>query len=215
MDKMYRLIIFDMDGTLLKERTIFRIAKEKGFLEKLISIMEEKIKPYEKTILIAKLLKCMDIEELIKIFRKIPLNEGAEFVIKKLKEKGIKIAIATDSYQIFALDLKKRLGIDFIFSNELVVKDGHVTGEIKICNNEPKFINCKQHSICKKEILNELCKKLGIRKEETIAVGDGEIDICMIKEAGLGIAFNGNEKVIKNADVKIENLAEILKYVVD
>ena len=95
------------------------------------------------------------------------------------------------------------------------MKDGHVTGEIKICNNEPKFINCKQHSICKKEILNELCKKLGIRKEETIAVGDGEIDICMIKEAGLGIAFNGNEKVIKNADVKIENLAEILKYVVD
>jgi len=211
----YRLIIFDMDGTLLNGRTIFKIAEEKGFENKLNEIMKGKMVAYKKTIEIAKLLRCIEKDEFLEIFRKIPLNENAKYVVNELKKIGMKIAIATDSYQIAAMDLKNRLGIDYVFSNEIVIKGNHLTGEIILNNKNPtkKFEGCKIHSICKRDILFQLCKDLKIGIEETIAVGDGKVDICMIKEAGLGIAFNAEEDVRKNADVSINNLTEILKYV--
>lgn len=210
----YKLVVFDMDNTLLNGRTIFKIAEEKGFMDKLIEIIDSKEEAYRKTIEIAKLLRCMREKEFLKIFRKIPLNKNAEYVVKELKKMGTKIAIVTDSYQIAALDLKERLGIDYVFSNELVVEDGHITGEIMLNNKmlTKKFEECKIHSICKKEVLQKLCKQLGIETKEVIAVGDSSVDICMLKEAGLGIAFNADYGVREAADASISDLSEILKY---
>lgn len=204
-----------MDGTLLNGRTIFKIAEEKGFEKKLAEIIKSKMMAYKKTVEIAKLLKCIKKDEFLEIFRKIPLNKNAKYVVDELKKIGMKIAIATDSYQIAAMDLKSRLGIDYVFSNEIVIKNNHLTGDI-ILNNKnltKKFEGCKIHSICKRDVLFQLCKDLKISTDEAIAVGDGKVDICMIKEAGLGIAFNAEEEVRKNADVIVNNLIEILKYV--
>ena len=215
MKKMYKLVIFDMDGTLLNGRTIFKIAEEKGFMDKLNEIMNSRKEAYKKSIAIAKLLKCMTEKEFLKMFREIPLNKNAEIVVERLREKDIKTAIITDSYHIAALDLKKRLSIDYAFSNELVMKDGHITGEIILHNKNPvkKFEGCSQHSICKKEVMKNLCMKLNIEKEETVAIGDSVGDACMLKEAGLGIAFNGSNEIKEVADVCINDLIEILKYI--
>jgi len=210
----YKLVIFDMDGTLLNGRTVFKVAEEKGFKNKLIEIMNGKKEPYRKTIEIAKLLKCMTKEDFLKIFREISFNENAEYVVKELKKLGIKTAIATDSYHVAAFDLKERLGIDYAFSNEIVIESGHFTGEI-ILNNKnltKRFNGCKIHSICKREVLHRLCRMLDIKEKEVIAVGDSSVDICMLKEAGLGLAFNASKEVAKNADISITDLSEILKY---
>ncbi len=211
---MYKLVIFDMDGTLLNGRTIFEIAKEKGFMDELVKIMNSGKEAYKRSIAIAKLLECMTEKEFLKIFRGIPLNKNAEIVVEKLKAMGIKTAIITDSYHIAALDLKRRLSIDYAFSNELVIEDGHITGEIILHNKNPvkKFEECRQHSICKKEAMEKLCMELNIEKREVIAVGDSPGDICMLKEAGLGIAFNGSDEIKKVADASIDDLIEILKY---
>lgn len=211
----YKLIIFDMDGTLINGRTIFKIAEEKDFKEKLMEILNSEKRAYEKTIEIAKLLHCITKEEFLKIFREIPLNDNAKYVIEELKKLGIKVAIVTDSYHIVALDLKNRLNVDYVFSNEIIIKNNHLTGEVILNNKEisKRFEGCKIHSICKRDILLQLCKLLEISAEEVIAVGDSSVDICMLKEAGLGIAFNAEEEVRKNADVSISNLIEILKYV--
>ena len=204
-----------MDGTLLNGRTIFKIAEDKGFEKKLDEIMRSKMMAYKKTIEIAKLLECIKKDEFLEIFRKIPLNKNAKYVVNELKKIGMKIAIATDSYQIAAVDLKNRLGIDYVFSNEIVIKNNHLTGDITLNNKNltKKFEGCKIYSICKRDVLFQLCKDLKISTDEAIAVGDGKVDICMIKEAGLGIAFNAEEEVRKNADIAINNLIEILKYV--
>ena len=177
--------------------------------------MNSRNKAYEKTIEIAKLLKCMTEKEFLEIFRKIPLNKNAEIVLERLNELKIKTAIVTDSYHIGALDLKKRISIDYSFSNELMIEDGHITGEIILHNKNPvkKFEGCMQHSICKKEVMEKLCMKLNIKKEDVIAVGDSIGDACMIKEAGLGIAFNGSNEIKKVAGVCINDLIEILKYI--
>ena len=204
-----------MDGTLLRERTIFRMAEERGFEEELRKIIDTEKPSYEKSMEIARLLKCMERDEFMEIFRKIPLRENAGYVIKELKRKGLKTAIVSDSYQIAADDLKRRLDMDYAFANKLIVKNGHMTGEIIIHNKNLKkrFNGCKIHSICKRDVLHNLCRKMGIKCEEAIVVGDGKIDICMLREAGLGVAIGDDEEVRKEADVAVENLMEILKYV--
>jgi hydroxymethylpyrimidine pyrophosphatase-like HAD family hydrolase len=62
-------------------------------------------------------------------------------------------------------------------------------------------------------VLEQLCNKLGIPIEESIAIGDGKVDIGMIKRAGLGIAFNAPEEVKQNANVVTKDLKEILEYI--
>ena len=131
-----------------------------------------------------------------------------------LSEKAIKTAIATDSYQFIADDLKNRLQFDFAFANNLVIKDNIITGKLKINNiiKKPCYSGIT-YSICKGHILEKLCNRLNIKNTEVIAVGDGVVDIGMIKRAGLGIAYKAPEKVQKNADIITDDLSVILEYI--
>ena len=216
MNQTFKIVVFDMDGTLLKERTIFVFAEKKGFIDDLLYIINNnQIKSYEKSIKIAKLLKGMDCRDLLSLFRKISLQDYTEHVIKKLKDFDIKTAIATNSYRFFANDLKNRLGIDYLFANDLVIRDKIITGELIIHNKylNLKYDYCKQHSICKSHVLDYICNKLRINPDEIIAVGDGEIDICMLKKAGIGIAFKAPENVQQNAYTSTDDLRSVLDYI--
>jgi len=211
----YKMVLFDMDGTLLKNRTIFVFAERKGFMDRLINIINSNIVSYKKSIEIAKLLKGASEKELLEIFRSIPLNKDVEKVVDTLKKKRIITAIVTNSYQFVADDLRKRLGINHAFANNLIIENGIVNGELEINNKQlvKEHKDCNIHSICKVCILDDLCSKFEIDKTEVIAVGDGEIDICMLKKAGLGIAFNASDKVQKHADINTYNMEVILKYI--
>jgi len=207
--------MFDMDGTLLKKRTIFVFAEKKGFYNDLLRIVNSNKISYLKSIEIAKLLRGMDSRELLEIFRDIPLQKNVKIIISELRRRKIKTAIVTNSYQFVADDLKKRLNIDYAFANNLIIDKNIVTGKL-IANNRDlteKNDECKIHSICKSCVMDKLCKKLGITPGEVIAVGDGEIDICMLRKAGIGIAFNAPEKVQKNADIITNDLKIILKLI--
>jgi phosphoserine phosphatase len=212
----YKLVVFDMDGTLLKDRGIFVIAEKKGFIDDLWRfIKDESMEYYERSIEIAKLSKGFSQNEFLEIFRKIPLQEDAEEVIKKLKKRNIKTAIATDSYKFLAEDLKQRLGIDYTFANNLIIDNDIITGDLEIFNKELKedFSSDRIYSICKSCVLEDLCKDLDISLEEAIAIGDGIVDIGMIKRAGLGIAIQASDEVKKQADIVSENLRIILDYI--
>ena len=83
----FKLVIFDMDGTLLKGRTIFIFAEKKGFTDKLLRLIHNSNKKfYERSIDIAKLSKGLKSEELLEIFKKIPLQENVETVVEELKK---------------------------------------------------------------------------------------------------------------------------------
>ena len=203
-----------MDDTLLKGRTIFVFAEKRGFTDKLLNITNSSRVSYKKTIEIAKLLKGASARKLLEIFRNIPLQEHVEDTLTVLKNKGIKTAIVTNSYQFLADDLKDRLGIDYAFANNLIIKKDIVTGEIIINNKtKKKCDNGKIYSICKGHILDHLCNTLNIDPKEVIAVGDGMIDVGMIKKAGLGIAFNAPKEVQKHADIITNDLKCILSYI--
>ena len=210
----YKLVLFDMDGTLLDGRTIYTLAEKKEFKNELTSILKSGKKFYEITIEIAKLLKGYKKSELIKIIREIPLQKDVEKLIKELKKRKIKTAILTDSYQFVADDLRKRLDLDYAYANNLISLNGRFTGRIVIHNNEliKDYINNEIYSICKSCVLDELCDKLGISEKEVIAIGDGIVDISMLDKAGLGIAFKASEKVQKHADVTSSDIINLLNY---
>ena len=198
----YKLVVFDMDGTLLKDRGIFVIAEKKGFIDELWKfIRDESMEYYKRSIEIAKLSKGFSQKEFLEIFRSVPVRENAKEVINKLKNSNIKTAIATDSYKFLADDLKGRLGIDYTFANNLIIDNDIITGELEIFNKELKedFSSNRIYSICKSSVLEGLCEELGISLEEAIAVGDSKVDIGMIKKAGLGIAFHAKDIVKQNA----------------
>ena len=212
----FKLVMFDMDGTLIQDRGIFVIADKKGFKDELIKkIRDNNLEFYKRSIDIAKLSKGLNIKELLEIFRSIKLSENIENVIKELKKNNIKTAIATDSDKFLADDLKNRLGLDYTFANNLITINDVITGELEIHNKDltQDFFSGKIYSLCKSCALEQLCIDLGISLNETIAVGDGKVDIGMIKKAGLGIAYNAPEEVQINADVVTNDLRVILKYI--
>ena len=212
----YKLVLFDMDGTLLKDRGIFVIAEKLGFYNELLEMFKYSGNDfYKKSIEIATLSKGFTTDEYLEIFRQVPYSKNAEKVIGELKNKNIKTAIATDSYQLLADDIKERLGIDYAFANNLITNDGIITGELELSNKELKkdFSSGRIYSICKSCVLEQLCDDLNISTDEAIAVGDGRVDIGMIKKAGLGIAYRAPEDVQEQADIATDELSTILKYI--
>ena len=212
----FKLVMFDMDGTLIQDRGIFVIAEKMGFKDELIrEINNDTLDFYKKSIEVAKLSKGLNKSEILDIFRSINLSKNVDNVIKKLKNQNITTAIATDSYKFLADDLKERLGLDYTFANNLITNGDKITGDLEIHNKDltKDFFSGKIYSICKSCALESLCKKLGISINQAIAVGDGKVDIGMIKKAGLGIAYNAPEIVKKNADVVTNDLGIILDYI--
>jgi len=210
-----KLVLFDMDGTLLDGRTIQRFAEKKGFKNQLNNLLKSDKKFYEITIEIAKLLKGMRKGELLEIFREISLQENADKIIQHLKSRNIKTAIVTDSYQFVADDLRERLDIDYSFANNLLSKNDVFTGEIEIHNSDYIIdpINDEVYSICKSCVLEKLCQDLDISEKEVMAVGDGIVDVGMISKSGIGIAFKASDIVKKHANVTTNNLIDILNYI--
>jgi len=212
----YKLAAFDMDGTLLQRRSIFVVAEEIGLIDQVMKIINDDIYNYEKTIEIAKLLRGVSKNKFMNIVKTIPLNDGVREVIDELKRKGVKTAIISAGYNLASEIVKNKLGIDFVLSNRLKVdKNDVLTGEVEMYNKNIVRIkgHCRSYSICKSDALRDLCNRLNINIEETVAIGDGPVDIYMLKEAGLGFAYNAPLEVQKAADIKIDNILDVLDYI--
>jgi len=211
-----RLIAFDMDGTLIADRFIFRLAGRFGFETELREIMSRNIPEYQKTKSIASLLKEIRAEEIIDTFDQIPLSPGVQLTALELKKEGHILAIISDSYTIVTERLKKRLDFDCTVANKLVVEGGKITGEVDMPLNWPSNkTGCLKHSVCKLNALVRLSEKTKIPLERTVAVGDNIADICMLRQAGLGIAFKPKAQAVKqSADITInKDLSQLLTII--
>ncbi len=201
--KQKRLIVFDMDSTLIENEIIDELAKAAGVEEEVRKLTEKAMNgemDFETALRErVKLLKGLPVSVLEKIYSEIRLTEGAKELIQALKESGYKIALVSGGFTYFTERLKEELGLDYAFGNELEIRDGKLTGEIK-----GRIIDAKE----KARIIEEIARKEGISKENIVAVGDGANDRIMIKNAGLGIAFNAKEvlKEIADGTISKENL---------
>jgi phosphoserine phosphatase len=185
-----KLIIFDMDSTLIQHEVIDEMASVFGIGEKVRSITERAMKGelnFDQALKErVSLLKGLKREELEKIYSHLRLTPGAEVLIRVLKGHGYKTAIISGGFQFFAEKFRARLGMDYALANDLDWEGEFLSGRVK----DP-VINAEE----KARLLEELAKKEMISLEEVIAVGDGANDLLMLAKAGMGIAYHAKEKV--------------------
>lgn len=196
-----RLVCFDMDSTLIEAEVIDELAAAAGVGEQVAAITERAmqgeldfIQSFEQRVA---LLKGLSGDVLQGIAERLPVTEGAERLIRNLKALGYKTAILSGGFNYFGRYLQDKLGIDYVFANELEMEDGIVTGRVT-----GRVVDGKR----KAELLRELAEKEGIKLEQTIAVGDGANDLPMLSIAGLGIAFRAKPLVRENAKNAISTL---------
>lgn len=206
LNTLEKLVVFDMDNTLLKGRFIDTCADQFGFKKELMNIRSSESDAIILTKRIATLLKGKTIHELIQIADQMEIIQGTKEIIEELKRRGYIVGIISDSYDSITNHIKIKLGMDFSLSNELEFSKSICTGEVKI----PSFLFshaksiCK-HSLCKTNALLSILEKYNISKENCITIGDSMNDLCMIKEAGLGIAFCSRDELVNHhADIVIQ-----------
>jgi phosphoserine phosphatase SerB len=185
-----KMIIFDMDNTLLEGSFITTAAEEFNFRDELINIVTEYGNPYTRTKSIARLLKNRSFGEILEVVDTIKIIDDAANVIRELKKKGYICGIISDSYDVVTNHLKNKLKMDFSIANELEFSKSIATGEVKVPSAfmKNKYSKCN-HDFCKSNVLFQLAEKYNIEKKNIISVGDSENDICLVKESGIGIAF--------------------------
>jgi glucosyl-3-phosphoglycerate synthase len=192
-----KMIVFDMDNTLLESSFIMTAAQEFNFRDELINIVTEYTNSYTRTKSIARLLKGRSFDEILGVVDKIKIIDDAASVIKELKKKGYICGIISDSYDVVTNHLKNKLKMDFSIANELEFSKSIATGEVKVPSAFMRNDRSKcNHDFCKSNVLFQLAEKYNIDIKNTIAIGDSENDICLIKESGIGIAFCSNNNYL-------------------
>jgi phosphoserine phosphatase len=193
--KRKKVIVFDMDSTIVDGEIIDGMAKLIGVGEEMETLtakgMRGEINFVQSLRSRVSLLKGLRIKSLESLAKTFKLTKGSEELIAALKEMGFKVALISGGFNYFTDILKKRLGFDYAFGNELEIKRERLTGRVK-----GRIIDAQR----KAEIMDEICREEGITRDEVVAVGDGSNDRIMIANAGLGIAFNAKEILKKVAD---------------
>lgn len=196
-----RLVVFDMDSTLIDAEVIDELAKEAGVGAEVAAITERAMQGEldfkqsfrRRVALLAGLSEAV----LPKVAARLRLNDGAEHLIGTLRKLGYKTAIVSGGFTYFGRELQKILNVDYVYANELEIADGLVTGRVS-----GDIIDGQQ----KAQLLRQIARREGLMLEQVIAVGDGANDLPMLNIAGLGIAFRAKPLVKASAKQSISNL---------
>jgi phosphoserine phosphatase len=205
-----RLFAFDMDSTLIEGEVIDELAKLAGVAGEVVKVTEAAMRgeiefqeSFRRRVALLRGLKESRVRELLDT---IPLVEGAEQLIGTLKMLGYKTAILSGGFNFFAQHLQSRLGIDYVFANDLDIVDGVVSGEVR----KPIVDGAR-----KAELLREIVRLENISLDQVVAVGDGANDLPMLGIAGMGIAFRAKPLVRQTASHAVSFLGlDSLLYLV-
>jgi len=202
IDKLHKMVIFNIDEAIFTEDYLLTAAMRFGFGEELMQLRsteKDKITLLEHTAL---LFKHHNLAELLEVADDIPLVPDIKPVIKELKKRGYTCGLITDGFECVARHVKNQLGMDFVFSNRLHLYNSVATGEITI----PEYFLCKDGDTveyCKSNILKYITEKYHIMPQNVIYVGNGEDSCNLLQKAGIGVAYNSDDYFIEKVADKI------------
>jgi phosphoserine phosphatase len=196
----FRLVVMDMDSTLVDIESIDEIADMHGVKAQVAEITTKamcgEINFSEGLKRRVALLQGLDYSMLLKVYdERLKLNPGAEKMLKQVKTVGIKTMLISGGFTFFTDKLKERFELDFAAANTLEIVNGKLTGRLV-----GEIIGARG----KAEALKGVRDELGLRQDQLIAIGDGANDMQMLAEAGVSIAYHAKPIVQKNA-----------KYIID
>lgn len=196
---MRKMVVFDMDNTLLQGRFIDTCARKYNFkqaLDLLRNIDKNSISLAKR---VGSFLEGKPIRELTCIADDIPMTRDIQDVACELKERGYTIGIITDSYQVIAKHIGQRICADFCISYELEQVDDIATGQVSIPSvfYYSEKSSC-DHPVCKTNTLRHVCDEHGISMDNTIAIGGSDNDLCMVRHAGVGVAFCSSSEILRS-----------------
>lgn len=202
-----RLVVMDMDSTLIQIEVIDELARIAGVGEEVAAITERAMNgeldfqaALRERVALLQGLSAAALEE---VYRNIPFTPGAKTLVRILKRLGFRTAVISGGFTFFTDRLKAELGLDYAFANELEIVAGAVSGRV---------LGPIVDGARKADLLEEIALREGITLDQVIAIGDGANDLPMLAKAGLGIAFNAKARVREQADYHInqQNLDSIL-----
>ncbi len=193
-----RLIVMDVDSTLVQGEVIEMLAERAGCLDEVARVTEAAMRgelDFEQSLRErVALLAGLDASALDRVYEDVVLAPGARTMVRTLKRLGYRFAIVSGGFSQVTDRIAADLGIDFAKANELEVVDGRITGNI---------LGDVVDRAGKAQALREFAEKVGVSTAATIAIGDGANDLDMLTAAGLGIAFNAKPVVQQAADTSV------------
>jgi phosphoserine phosphatase len=197
----YKLVVFDLDGTLTAERSIWeyihvKLGKWYGYAEEYQRrFLQGRISYRQFCELDAHVWRGMRVDQLRDIVRGVPFNPGVDELTSLLKDLGLKLALISSGLNVLSEWVEEKYGFDYGVSNRLLHDDGILTGEVEI----------KVHYDRKAEWVRNIMDMFGVRSDEIIAIGDSAGDMEMFEMAGFSISFNSSSGELDGmADVVIK-----------
>jgi phosphoserine phosphatase len=179
-----KLLLSDMDSTIVSTETLDEVAAEAGVGESIAAITEQAMNgeiDFQSALRARiKLLAGQSEEILFKTLQKTTPNPGAQTLVKTMNYYGAKTVLVTGGFTYFSSVIAAKLGFADHQANELDIEDGKLTGRVR----EPIL-----DKNAKLKTLYECSQQLKIRPSMALAVGDGANDLPMLREAGLGIGY--------------------------
>jgi phosphoserine phosphatase len=190
----YKLIVFDIDGTITRHISSWRYIHEK------LGLWDVLAKKYQDQFLAGKISyrrfceldaahwKGMNANKLHRVFRKVRYSKNAKKAIRRLKKEGFKLVAISTGLQFITDRIKEEMKFDHVVGNRLNVRKGRLTGGVTI--------NISHGA--KGRTVRAILGRFGVKPAEMIAVGDSEGDIPMIRLAGYSIAFNSSSELLSD-----------------
>ncbi len=196
-----KLLVADMDSTIISVECIDELADYAGVKDQVAAITEQAMRgelDFEAALQArVRLLAGLPESALEQCFReRVKLNPGAQKLVETMNANGAQTALISGGFTYFSARVAGLAGFVLNRANALVIKDGILTGTV-----EAPIIG----RLSKRDTLVELRLAMGIKPQETLAVGDGANDLAMMSEAGLGVAYRAKSAIKKAAGAVVDH----------
>lgn len=206
IDKLHKMVIFNLDETIFRQNYLDMAGAAFDSEEALKQIREHYTDPVTILERTAALFRDRNLAELLEVADAIPLVQDIKEVVQELKKRGYACGIVTDGFECVARHIKNKLGMDFYFANRLHLYDSVATGEITIPDYFLRYVTPEHNGLphySKDNVLSYISHKYHVTPQNIIYVGSGADGTALLRQAGVGVAFNSHVLYIEKVADKI------------